>query len=198
MKKSTGGSGDDAMIAIGTSRGGLDALRVVLKAIPASFSVPIVVVQHRGRGSGEILSRILQRDSALRVHDAEDGEPLRRGRVYLAPADYHLLVDGRRLRLSVEGPVRYSRPSIDILFDSMADAFRERATAVVLTGANDDGARGSARVRELGGTVVVQDPATAEAPEMPTAVIQMSQVDHVLPLDQIGSFLAVRFGEKNG
>jgi two-component system chemotaxis response regulator CheB len=124
------------------------------------------------------------------VVEPEDKEPVEHGRVYLAPAGYHLLVDGGAFALSTDEPVAYARPSIDVLFESAADVYGERVIGVVLTGSNDDGARGLARIKERGGVAVVQEPATAERPEMPEAAIAAAQPEAVLPLDEIAPFVA--------
>jgi two-component system chemotaxis response regulator CheB len=178
------------LIAIGCSMGGMAALEKIFGMLPADFPVPIVVAQHRYRTSGEALPGFLRRHSQLEVVDAIDKQWLRRGHVYLAPADYHLLVDrGGELSLSVDAAVAYSRPSIDVLFESAADAYGGATVGVVLTGANADGARGAKRIKERGGFVVVQDPKTAESPDMPSAAIAATRVDRILPLDRIGPFL---------
>jgi len=178
------------LIAIGCSMGGMHAMGEIFGALPREFPVPIVVAQHRYRTSGEALPAYLRRRSPLFVVDATDKQWIRPGHVYLAPADYHLLVDrDGELSLSVEDAVAHSRPSIDVLFESVADAYMTRAIGVVLTGANADGARGAKRIQEHGGFVVVQDPRTAESPEMPQAAIAAARVDRILPLDRIGPFL---------
>ncbi|MEO8380784.1 MAG: chemotaxis protein CheB [Acidobacteriota bacterium] len=178
------------LIAIGCSMGGMAALEEVFRVFPAEFRVPIVVVQHRYRTSGEALPAFLRRHSRLNVVDASDKQWIRSGHVYLAPADYHLLVDrGGELSLSVDDAVAYSRPSIDVLFESAADAYQGAVIGVVLTGSNADGAKGARRIKEQGGFVVVQDPRTAESPEMPGAAIAATRVDRILPLDRIGPFL---------
>ena len=170
--------------------GGMAALGQIFGVLPADFSVPIVVAQHRFRTSGEALPDFLRRRSNLSVVDATDKQWIHPGHVYLAPANYHLLVDrGGELSLSVDAAVAYSRPSIDVLFESAADAYPGQVIGVVLTGANADGARGAKRIKERGGFVVVQDPKTAESPEMPTAAIAETRVDRVLPLNRIGPFL---------
>ena len=177
------------LIAIGTSLGGMQALNTVLSVLPADFGIPIAVVQHRYRHSGELLPAIFGKNARLRVCDAEDRMPVIPGRVYIAPADYHLLVERGQFHVSVEPPVAYSRPSIDVLFESAADAYGDGGIAVVLTGSNSDGAHGVVRVKQRGGFVVVQDPATAEAPEMPRAAMDTGRADRVLPLDRIGTYL---------
>ena len=178
------------LVVIGCSMGGMSAMEQIFSVLPASFPVPIVVAQHRYRTSGEALPSFLRRHSKLNVVDALDKQWVKPGNVYLAPADYHLLVDrDGELSLSVDAAVAYSRPSIDVLFESAADAYAAGTIAVVLTGANADGARGAKRVKERGGFVVVQDPETAESPEMPSAAIAATRVDRILPLNRIGPFL---------
>jgi two-component system chemotaxis response regulator CheB len=178
------------LVVIGGSLGGLHALEVVLGALPADYPLPIAVAQHRDRDTDGMLNAALQRRSRLPVADAEDKDAIRPGRVYLAPPDYHLLIEGDRFALSTEGPVGFARPSIDVLFDSAADAWGARAVGVVLTGANRDGARGAARLRRRGALVVVQDPATATGPALPSAAIAAGAVGLVLPLGAIGPLLA--------
>ncbi len=179
------------LIAIGTSLGGLNALSRLLAALPQTFNVPIVIVQHRSttpQASG--LAELLQQQTALRVIEAEDKMPIESGTVYLAPADYHLLVEDRGvLALSTEGPVRAARPSIDVLFESAADAYRHTLVAVLLTGASTDGADGLAAVKAHGGRALVEDPATAECRTMPAAGIAAAAVDYVLPLPQMAEHL---------
>lgn len=178
------------LIAIGCSMGGMAAMEAIFRVLPADFPVPIVVAQHRYRTSGEALPNFLRRHSQLSVVDAVDKQWIKRGHVYLAPADYHLYVDrGGELSLSVDAAVSYSRPSIDVLFESAADAYTAGVVGVVLTGANADGARGAQRIKQRGGFVVVQDPKTAESAEMPEAAIKATRVDRILPLNRIGPFL---------
>ncbi|HEX6098735.1 MAG TPA: chemotaxis protein CheB [Thermoanaerobaculia bacterium] len=178
------------LIVLGCSMGGMSAMEQIFSVLPADFPVPIVVAQHRYRTSGEALPSFLRRHSKLNVVDALDKQWVHPGNVYLAPADYHLLVDrDGELSLSVDAAVAYSRPSIDVLFESAADAYLAGTVAVVLTGANADGARGAKRIKERGGFVVVQDPQTAESPEMPSAAIAATRVDRILPLNRIGPFL---------
>jgi two-component system chemotaxis response regulator CheB len=178
------------VVVIGCSMGGMAALEEIFKVLPAEFPVPIVVAQHRYRTSGDALPSFLRRHSKLSVVDALDKQWIHPGHVYLAPADYHLLLDrDGELSLSVDAAVAYSRPSIDVLFESAADAFRGGCVGVILTGANADGARGATRIKQRGGFVIVQDPETAESPDMPRAAIRMARVDRILPLNRIGPFL---------
>lgn len=183
------GNSPYALVVVGTSLGGLRALEIFLAGFPKSFSVPVAIVQHRHRDSDDSLSLFLQRHCALVVVEAEDKETIVPGRVYLAPADYHLLVEANRLTLSTEAPVSYARPAIDVLFESAADAYAHRVIGVVLTGASHDGAKGLAKIKANGGLAVVQEPTTAECIIMPKAAIATVAVDWILPLNEIAPFL---------
>jgi two-component system chemotaxis response regulator CheB len=179
------------LIAIGTSLGGLQALTRLLADLPADLAVPVVIVQHRSASrEGRGLARLLQETSRLRVVDADDKMALSPGTVYLAPADYHLMVEQPgALALSTEPPVRSARPSIDVLFQTAAEAYGEELIGVLLTGASADGAEGLATIKSRGGRVIVQDPATAECATMPAAGLAATAVDYVLPLSRIGEHL---------
>jgi two-component system, chemotaxis family, protein-glutamate methylesterase/glutaminase len=162
------------------------ALHTFLKGLPTDLDTPVVIAQHR-RDAPSMLARLLTRQTGWSVCDAEDKEPLRPGTAYLAPAGYHLLVERPgHLALSTEGPVRYARPSIDVLFESAAAVYRAATVGVVLTGTNDDGAAGLASIVARGGRAVVEDPATAERPAMPLAALATGITATVLPLDDIG------------
>jgi two-component system chemotaxis response regulator CheB len=179
------------LIALGGSWGGMRAVASVLGALPERFELPVVVAQHRPpAGQGELLEQVLARSSKLDVVAATDKDPLVPGRVYVAPADYHLIVEAGHLALSTDELVQFSRPSIDVLFESTADAYGDRAVGVLLTGTNADGAAGLARIAAAGGFTVAQDPATAEQPEMPAAAIARGAARRVLDLERIGPFLA--------
>jgi len=164
------------IIVIGCSLGGLNALGIVLGGLPEGLSVPVVVVQHRGKESDDALCRVLANNCRLRIAEPVDKEPLEPGRVYIAPADYHLLIDQQHLALSTDAPVYYARPSIDVLFESAAESYGAGVVGVVLTGANQDGAAGAARIQRCGGRVIVQDPASAESRPMPAAAIAATGV----------------------
>jgi len=180
---------DFELIVIGCSLGGMHALNTILSTLGTEFHVPIAIVQHRHKRSNENLPEFFRRSTHLCVVDVEDKQWIKPDCVYLAPADYHLLVERGAFSLSVDAAVAHSRPSIDVLFESAADAYGERVIAVLLTGMNDDGARGVRRIKHRGGFVIVQDPATAEAPAMPEAAIKAARVDRILPLERIGPFL---------
>ena len=176
------------IVVVGTSFGGLAALQVVLPALARNFPLPVVVVQHRGKDSDN-LCEFLQRHSALPLTEPNDKEAIVPGRIYLAPRDYHLLVEREGFALSTEAPVGYARPSVNVLFESAADVYQERVVGVVLTGANADGARGLAKIKAYGGLCVVEDPAGAASSGMPRAALAATPVDAILPLPEIAPFL---------
>jgi two-component system, chemotaxis family, protein-glutamate methylesterase/glutaminase len=175
---------------LGVSAGGMHALKTILSALPATFSLGIAIVHHSGATSDGFLAEHLNRCSMIKVKEAEDKETLSRGTAYLAPADYHLLIEpDKSFSLSVDDKVNFSRPSIDLLFESAAETFGEALIGVVLTGANADGARGLKAVKRHGGLAVVQNPATAEASRMPQAAIDATSVDHIVDLERIALLL---------
>jgi two-component system, chemotaxis family, protein-glutamate methylesterase/glutaminase len=181
---------DYQLICIGASWGGLRAVGRVLADIPKEVEQPIVVAQHRHVDShegalGDLLGLRIDRP----VRDVEDKAAIERRNVYLAPPDYHLLVERGWFSLSVDERVQYARPSIDVLFESAADAYGPGVIGVILTGANEDGAAGLARIKENGGVAIVQDPAGAERRAMPDAAIAATIADAVLPLDGIAPFI---------
>jgi len=177
------------IVVVGSSWGGVTALARFLTGLPADLSTPVVIAQHR-RAVPSMLARILARQTTWTVREAEDKERIAASTVYLAPPGYHLLVEQPgHLALSTEGPVRFARPSIDVLFESAAAAYRADAVGVVLTGTNDDGAAGLAAIVARGGQAVVQDPASAERPAMPLAALATGIPATVLALDDIGPFI---------
>jgi two-component system, chemotaxis family, protein-glutamate methylesterase/glutaminase len=178
------------VIVIGTSWGGLDAVSRLLGGLDDAVQQPIVVVQHRSPESEEgALAHLLGHHTRRIVRDAEDKTELEPYHVYLGPPDYHLLVEDGHIALSTDEPVQFARPSIDVLFESAADEYGERAIGIVLTGANDDGARGLARIKDCGGVAIVQDPSSSERRAMPDAAIAATVADAILPLDEIPKFL---------
>ena len=164
-------------------------MRKVLIGLPPRFNLPIVIVQHRHRDSDQLLVALLQDHTTLRVQEVEDQTEIERGSIYVAPPDYHVLVDKGTLALNTDEPVRYSRPSIDVTFESAADAYAAATIGVVLTGANDDGSRGLRRIADRGGRAIVQDPSTADSAVMPTAALRAVPNADVVTLDEIGAFL---------
>ena len=177
------------LIVIGTSWGGLQAVSRLLDGLHDDVHQPIIVAQHRSVESGGGLSRLLARHTRRLVSDPDDKTPLERDRVYIAPPDYHVLVEDGHLALSTDAPVQYARPSVDVLFESVADEYGPRAVGIVLTGANSDGAAGLARIKERGGVAIVQEPTTSLRRTMPDAAIAATTADAVLPLEEIPAFL---------
>jgi two-component system chemotaxis response regulator CheB len=182
-------AGGYEIVVVGTSWGGLAALRALAGAMPRELGLPIAVVQHRHKDSDRLLATILQERTALTVCEVEDKQPLLPGYLFIAPADYHLLVERGHFSLSTDAPVRYSRPSIDVAFTSAADSYGARAVGVILTGANADGAEGLAKIAERGGLAVVQSPDTAESPTMPRAALEAVPSARVLPIAGIAKLL---------
>jgi two-component system chemotaxis response regulator CheB len=184
------------LIVIGTSLGGLNALTTILSGLPPSIALPVAAVQHRGAAPDPTLATLLAACSRLRVVDAEDKMPLEPATVYLAPPDYHLLVETRgMLALSTDPPVRSARPSIDVLFESAAQVYGRRVVGVVLTGASVDGTDGLRAIRARGGVTVVEDPATAECSTMPASALSAAPNASVLPLAGIAPYLAALAAE---
>jgi two-component system, chemotaxis family, protein-glutamate methylesterase/glutaminase len=177
-------------VVIGASAGGVEALSVLLPALPIHAKAAVFIVVHLPRDRPSLLADIFSRKCVLPVREAEDKESVAPGTVYFAPSNYHLLLDrGPQLALSADDPVNHSRPSIDVLFESAADVYGERLLGIILTGANEDGAAGLEAVQDGGGITVVQQPETARSPQMVLAALKRCTPDFVLPLDQIASLL---------
>jgi two-component system chemotaxis response regulator CheB len=179
---------DFDLVVIGSSSGGIEALTTILSLLPKDFMLPIVIVQHRAELSPG-LTDVLQTCSALPVVEPEDKQQIDPGNVYIAPSGYHLLIENQSFSLSIDGPVNWSRPSIDVLFESAAENFGERVIGIVLTGRNDDGAHGLARMKEFRAMTIVQDPSSAINRDMPDSAIAGSNVDHILDLTHIADLL---------
>jgi two-component system chemotaxis response regulator CheB len=178
------------LIVIGTSWGGLEAVSTLLDGLHDDVHQPIIVAQHRSVESEEGgLARLLALHTRRVVSDPDDNTPLEPDHVYISPPDYHVLVEDRHMALSTEGPVQYARPSIDVLFESVADEYGRKAVGIVLTGANSDGAAGLARIKERGGVAIVQEPATSVRRTMPDAAIAATTADAILPLEEIPAFI---------
>jgi len=185
-------------IVIGSSTGGMEALRIILEVLPKDFPVPILVAQHISPHSDNYLAKFLDSACKVSVKEAEEKEKAIPGHVYLAPPNYHLLVeDDGFISLSVEARVSYARPSIDVLFESAAEAYNRGLIGIVLTGANYDGSNGLKRIKEYGGLTIVQDPVTARADAMPRAAIRATKVDYITPLAEIGQLLNKIIEEKS-
>jgi two-component system chemotaxis response regulator CheB len=182
--------GAHKLVAIGASWGGLEVLRDILRDLPAELDAAILIAQHRSPESHPTAFRdLLGAVTRLRVSEPADKDEIRAGTAYVAPPDYHLLVEPGSVSLSTDEPVLYARPSIDVLFETAAESYRDRCVGVILTGANDDGARGLARIAELGGTAIVQDPATAQRDEMPRAALRATPSARVTVVVEIAPLL---------
>lgn len=178
-------------VVIGGSAGGLVALEVILSALPRDFALPILVAQHLHPSDEGSFAMHMARVTQLTVIEPCDKEQIKSGRVYTAPANYHMLVErGGTIGLSVDARVNWSRPSIDVLFESAVLAWGEEVAAVILSGANSDGAKGLRAVKEAGGLAIVQDPASAEHPVMPQAAIDSGAAGEILSAQDIGIRLA--------
>jgi two-component system chemotaxis response regulator CheB len=178
-----------SIAVIGASWGGLAALSEIVKGLPQDFPVPMAVVQHRSKHTDNLLASLLQDLTPLRVVDVEDKEPIEPGNVYIAPANYHMLVDAGYFSLTTDPLVRFSRPSIDVTFASAGDAYPGAALGVILTGANDDGSRGLRHIVDRGGRAIIQDPETAESRTMPAAALQAVPEAQVIQLHDIAAHL---------
>jgi len=178
------------LVVVGTSWGGLAALRTLVAGLPGDFQMAVALVQHRHKESDHLLRTLLQERTALEVCEVEDKMPLQHGRIYVAPPDYHTLVEPGHFSLSTEAPVRFSRPSIDVTFQSAADSYGHRTVGIVLTGANADGSAGLRRISDRGGMAIVQDPSTAESALMPAAAVKAVPRARVMELSDMVKFVA--------
>jgi two-component system, chemotaxis family, protein-glutamate methylesterase/glutaminase len=173
-------------IVIGVSSGGLNAMKIMFSLLPADFSIPIVIVQHIGARSENIWIQLLNDKCNLEIKEADEKEEIEKGKIYIAPSNYHLLIEqDKTFSLTVDERVNYARPSIDVLFETAAEAYQERLIGVVLTGSNNDGSKGIKRIKECGGLTIVQQPDTAESSYMPESAIATIQPDYILPLEEI-------------
>ncbi len=178
------------LIVIGCSVGGIEALRTILSDLPNPFSAAIAVVQHRSHDSNSMMIRYFSEICNLPVLEPDDKEPIQPGQIYFAPANYHMLVAAdKRFNLSMDEPVYFSRPSIDVLFNSAADIYHGKLLGIVMSGANGDGSTGLKEIKRLGGFTVAQDAETAFQPEMPRAAIEIAKPDLILSLQQIKELL---------
>lgn len=177
-------------IVIGTSAGGLFALSNILEILPHDYPIPVIIVQHRSKDQRNLLEEVLQSKCRIRIKQADEKEKVENGFVYIAPPDYHLLIEeDRTFSLSCDPPVHHSRPSIDVLFETAALAFRETLIGIILTGTNADGALGITAIKKMGGTTIAQDPKDAEFPIMPETAIATKQIAYIRTLEEIGVFL---------
>ena len=178
------------LVVIGVSTGGLKAIKAVLSVLPSGFALSIIIVMHRHKETDGYLERSLNDECNMHVKQADEKEEIRAGIVYVAPPNYHLLIeDDGTFSMSIEGPVNYARPSVDVAFESAAEVYREGLIGIILTGANQDGSRGLKKIKEAGGLAIVQTLETSEATEMPRSAIAAVKPDYVLPLVEIGPLL---------
>ena len=177
-------------LVIGVSAGGLHALSQIVPELPKAYPLAIIIVQHRLNDHNNFLAEYLNNLSELKVKEPQSLEVIQPSHIYIAPAGYHLLIErDKTFSLSVDLPICYSIPSIDVLFESAAKSYQSKLIGMILTGANSDGSGGLSVVKEYGGLTVVQDPSTAEVDFMPKAAINNTDIDHIIPLSQIGLFL---------
>ena len=181
------------LVVIGCSLGGLEAIQGLLAALPPTMPA-MAIVQHRLAGDEDRLTRLLRTHSRMPVIEPDDKTPITPGHVYIAPADYHLLIETGSFALTVDPPIKFARPSIDILFETAARAYGPRVIGVVLTGASDDGADGAKVLRDRGGLLIVQDPKTAMSPIAPKAALERAGADKVRSLAEIPATLATLCG----
>jgi len=177
-------------IVIGVSSGGMNALKFIFSALPADFCIPIIIVQHLSSRSDAEWIKLLNDKSNLAIKEADEKEKIETGNVYIAPSNYHLLIEkDKTFSLTIDERVNFARPSIDVLFESAAEAYKNKLIGIVLTGSNNDGAKGIKRIKELEGLVIIQDPETAESPTMPAFAIALIEADYILSLEKIVQLL---------
>jgi two-component system, chemotaxis family, protein-glutamate methylesterase/glutaminase len=177
-------------VVIGTSAGGLYALTSLFERLPVNFRLPVIVVQHRSKDERNLLEEVLSQKCKIRIIQANEKEAIKAGVVYIAPPDYHLLIErNQTFSLTSDQKVNYSRPSIDVLFETAAMVYKDRLLAIILTGANHDGAAGMKLVKAYGGRSIAQHPDTAQFPAMPKAAIDSGAIDLILDLKEISRFL---------
>lgn len=177
-------------VVVGASSGGIAALKTILSSLPEDFNMPVIIVQHIASSSGNYWIDLFDKQCLLRVKEADEKEKIEPGVVYIAPPNYHLLVErDETFSLSTDERVNYARPSIDVLFESAAEAYRETLIGIILTGANNDGAMGMKAIKEQGGLTIIQDPVTAESEYMPAAAMETIQADYIAHLNKISDLL---------
>lgn len=177
-------------IVIGTSAGGLSALIKILSPLSRNFPIPIVIVQHRAKDNKSLLEQVLQQRCKIKIKQADEKEAILGGYVYIAPSDYHLLIESNQtFSLTSDEPHLFSRPSIDVLFQSASLVYRDKLVAIILSGSNSDGAEGIASVKKYGGLTIAQEPGEAEFEEMPKAAIKTKSITYIWTLCQIGDYL---------
>src|SRR5674476_147191 len=173
-------------IVIGTSSGGMNALKFLFSALPVDFNIPIIIVQHISPRSDNQWIKLLNNNSKLYLKEADEKEKIENGKIYIAPPNYHLLIEkDKTFSLTIDERLNFARPSIDVLFESAAEAYKNKLIGVVLTGSNNDGTKGIKRIQECGGLAIIQDPETAESAYMPRSAIAAIKPDYILSLEGI-------------
>jgi two-component system, chemotaxis family, protein-glutamate methylesterase/glutaminase len=173
-------------IVVGVSSGGMNAMKIMFSLFPKNFNLPVIIVQHLSSRSDSQWIKVLNDKSNLHIKEADEKEKIEKGIVYIAPPNYHLLIEkNRTFSLTIDEKVNYARPSIDILFESATEVFKNKLIGIVLTGANNDGTNGIRKIKESGGLVIIQDPETAESPYMPASALRAVKPDYVLNLEDI-------------
>lgn len=184
-------------IVMGVSAGGLATLSAILRGLPDRYPLPVIIIQHRSKEERNLLEEVLQSRCTIPIRQAEEKERIAAGAVYFAPPDYHLLIgEDRRFVLTYDEPVHFSRPSIDLLFETAAEAYEDKLVGIILTGASKDGAEGIHAISHAGGYTIAQDPKEAPYPLMPRAAIATGSVRSILTSDEIGRFL-LKIGQQS-
>ena len=177
-------------VVVGASTGGVSALKTLLGSLPVDFPVPVLIVTHIAPFSDDGLAVLLDTQCAIRVKEADEQENIVAGTVYLAPANYHLLVErSGTLAFSIDPPVNFARPSVDVLFETAAEVYGSALIGIILTGAGNDGSKGLLKIKESGGVTIVQDPADAELGSMPRNALQLLEADHLVRLTDMPGLL---------
>jgi two-component system chemotaxis response regulator CheB len=173
-------------IVIGVSSGGMNAMKVMFSLLPKDFNTPIIIVQHISAHSDNLWIKLLNDQNNLSIKEADEKENIEYGKVYIAPPNYHLMIEkDKTFSLTIDERVNFARPSIDVLFESAAEAYKDKLIGVVLTGSNNDGTNGIKRIQECGGLTIIQDPETAESSYMPASAIAVIKPDYILSLEDI-------------
>ncbi|MFV8379220.1 chemotaxis protein CheB [Flavobacterium sp. LB3R33] len=177
-------------IVIGVSSGGMNALKIISSALPVDFNIPIIIVQHLSAHSDSFWIKLLNEKSHLFVKEADEKEKIKKGTIYIAPPNYHLLIEkNKTFSLTIDERVNFARPSIDVLFESAAEAYRNKLIGIVLTGSNSDGTKGIKRIKDCGGLAIIQDPTTADSEYMPRSAIAAIVPDYIISLEEIVELL---------
>src|ERR1035437_7926258 len=177
-------------IVIGVSSGGMNAMKIIFSLLPENFRTPIIIVQHVGSHSENLWIKLLNDKSNLEIKEVDEKEKIENGKVYIAPANYHLLIErNKTFSLTIDEKVNFARPSIDVLFESAAEAYQNKLIGVILTGSNNDGTNGIKRIQECRGITISQDPETAESSSMPASAIAINQPDYILSFEEIRALL---------